>query len=240
MSGAPATQRSAAQAQNAVVNSWTLPTSSSCSTAEVTGFRCFTRYHCVLRPSVTLELGGKSPSVLSRSADISSAASRLAIAKSTNAGQLCVSPDLIYVPRENTEAFIDAFTDQFTGQLRDHELALHRRHLLTHRARLGQQCPANQAWSQVPPEAPQQPRREDWAPTQRPQPFQDDPRRQGPPRQDPHRQAKYAPAPPRRTPPNAPPRPPEPPKQRRPRKRRSWGKRIGITLLVLLLALAGF
>ncbi|MDJ0404097.1 coniferyl aldehyde dehydrogenase [Rhodococcus erythropolis] len=64
---------------------------------------------------VTLELGGKSPSVLSRSADISSAASRLAIAKSTNAGQLCVSPDLIYVPRENTEAFIDAFTDQFTG-----------------------------------------------------------------------------------------------------------------------------
>ncbi|MER2220151.1 MAG: aldehyde dehydrogenase family protein, partial [Rhodococcus sp. (in: high G+C Gram-positive bacteria)] len=64
---------------------------------------------------VTLELGGKSPSVLGRSADISSAASRLAIAKSTNAGQLCVSPDLIYVPRENTEAFIDAFTDQFTG-----------------------------------------------------------------------------------------------------------------------------
>lgn len=102
-----------------------------------------------------------------------------------------------------------------------------------------QQNPANQAWSQVPPQAPQQPRREDWAPTQRPQPFQDDPRRQGPPRQDPQRQAKYAPAPPRRTPPNAPPRPPEPPKQRRPRKRRSCGKRIGITLLVLLLALAG-
>ena len=97
-----------------------------------------------------------------------------------------------------------------------------------------QQNPANQAWSQVPPQAPQQPRRADWAPTQRPQPFQDDPRRR-----DPQRQAKYAPAPPRRTPPNAPPRPPEPPKQRRPRKRRSWGKRIGITLLVLLLALAG-
>ena len=32
-------ERSAAQAQNAVVNSWTPPTSSSCSTAEVTGFR---------------------------------------------------------------------------------------------------------------------------------------------------------------------------------------------------------
>ncbi|MFD9678563.1 LCP family protein [Rhodococcus sp. NPDC059969] len=102
-----------------------------------------------------------------------------------------------------------------------------------------QQNPANQAWSQAPQQAPQQPRLEDWAPTQRPQPFQDDPRRQGGQRQDPQRQAKYAPAPPRRTPPNAPPRPPEPPKQRRPRKRRSWGKRIGITLLVLLLALAG-
>ena len=33
---------------------------------------------------VTLELGGKSPSVLSRSADYQPAASRLAIAKSTN------------------------------------------------------------------------------------------------------------------------------------------------------------
>ncbi|YCN58507.1 hypothetical protein AB9M10_14595 [Rhodococcus erythropolis] len=42
-----------------------------------------------------------------------------------------------------------------------------------------QQNPANQAWSQVPPEAPQQPRREDWAPTQRPQPFQDDPPQAG-------------------------------------------------------------
>lgn len=64
---------------------------------------------------VTLELGGKSPSVLGKSADFAEAAHRLAIAKSTNGGQLCVSPDLIYVPREGIERFITAFANSFTG-----------------------------------------------------------------------------------------------------------------------------
>ncbi|MGC0366872.1 LCP family protein required for cell wall assembly [Rhodococcus sp. 27YEA15] len=89
--------------------------------------------------------------------------------------------------------------------------------------------PAELAWSQAPrQERPPQA----WAPTQQPQPFGDQ-------SSDQARQAKYAPAPPRRTPPVAPPRPPEPPKQRRPRRRRRWGRRVGVTLLVLLLAVAG-
>lgn len=97
------------------------------------------------------------------------------------------------------------------------------------------QNPANRAWSQPPQAPPQraQPPR-DWAPTQRPQPYQDT-RRQPPP--PPPRQAQYAPAPPRRTPP--PPPRPEPAKQRRPRRRRSWGTRIAIAALALLLALGG-
>ncbi|WP_376783233.1 aldehyde dehydrogenase family protein [Stutzerimonas balearica] len=40
---------------------------------------------------VTLELGGKSPVIVGRSADIADAARRLAIAKLTNGGQICVS-----------------------------------------------------------------------------------------------------------------------------------------------------
>lgn len=55
---------------------------------------------------VTLELGGKSPAIVSPSADLATAAFRLAAAKASNGGQLCVNPDLVYVPREHQEAFL--------------------------------------------------------------------------------------------------------------------------------------
>jgi len=64
---------------------------------------------------VTLELGGKSPVIIGRSADLIEAARRLAIAKATNAGQLCISPDLVYVPVEQQDAFIDAFRSAHTA-----------------------------------------------------------------------------------------------------------------------------
>jgi len=62
---------------------------------------------------VTLELGGKSPVIVGRSADLIDAATKIAIAKATNGGQICVSPDTVYVPRENVEAFVDAVADAF-------------------------------------------------------------------------------------------------------------------------------
>lgn len=55
---------------------------------------------------LTLELGGKSPTIVSRSADLATAAFRIAAAKASNGGQLCVNPDLVYVPREHLEAFL--------------------------------------------------------------------------------------------------------------------------------------
>ncbi|MCY1424052.1 Coniferyl aldehyde dehydrogenase [compost metagenome] len=55
---------------------------------------------------VTLELGGKSPTIVARSADLATAAFRIAAAKANNGGQLCVNPDLVYVPREQLEAFL--------------------------------------------------------------------------------------------------------------------------------------
>ncbi|WP_371185551.1 aldehyde dehydrogenase family protein [Thalassotalea maritima] len=58
---------------------------------------------------VTLELGGKSPAIVSQSADIKEAARRLAIAKGTNSGQICVNPDTVYVPESAKQEFIDAF-----------------------------------------------------------------------------------------------------------------------------------
>lgn len=57
---------------------------------------------------VTLELGGKSPTVIGRSADMATAAWRIAVAKTTNAGQLCVNPDIVYVARDQVDLFLDA------------------------------------------------------------------------------------------------------------------------------------
>lgn len=62
---------------------------------------------------VTLELGGKSPVIIGRSADIAEAARRLAIAKGTNGGQICISPDSLYVPKELKATFLSAFTQAY-------------------------------------------------------------------------------------------------------------------------------
>ncbi|WP_449432538.1 coniferyl aldehyde dehydrogenase [Pseudomonas putida] len=64
---------------------------------------------------VTLELGGKSPVIVARSADLGTAAFRIALSKTTNSGQVCINPDLVYVPRERLEAFIDAFATAYRG-----------------------------------------------------------------------------------------------------------------------------
>ena len=64
---------------------------------------------------VTLELGGKSPAILSRSADLQESCRRLAMAKGTNGGQLCVSPDILYVPEEQMETVIGSLLEQFRG-----------------------------------------------------------------------------------------------------------------------------
>lgn len=55
---------------------------------------------------LTLELGGKSPVIVSRSADLAKTAFSIAAAKGNNGGQICINPDVVYVPREQLEDFI--------------------------------------------------------------------------------------------------------------------------------------
>lgn len=55
---------------------------------------------------VTLELGGKSPVVIGRSAKIELAGTRLTFGKLLNGGQLCLSPDYVLVPSELEEQLI--------------------------------------------------------------------------------------------------------------------------------------
>lgn len=57
---------------------------------------------------VTLELGGKSPVIIDRQANIDIAVGRIANGKLLNAGQTCVAPDYVLMPRQNIEAFSKA------------------------------------------------------------------------------------------------------------------------------------
>lgn len=56
---------------------------------------------------VTLELGGKSPIIVGRSADIGRATERVAMGKMLNAGQICLAPDYMLVPEEKESEVVD-------------------------------------------------------------------------------------------------------------------------------------
>ncbi|MFC5738151.1 aldehyde dehydrogenase family protein [Sinirhodobacter huangdaonensis] len=58
--------------------------------------------------SVTLELGGKSPVILGPGADLKRAARMVAWGKFANAGQTCIAPDHVFVPRAQEAAFLTA------------------------------------------------------------------------------------------------------------------------------------
>ncbi len=60
---------------------------------------------------VTLELGGKSPAIVTADANIEVAARRIAWGKFVNAGQTCVAPDYVLVDRSIEAAFVTALGD---------------------------------------------------------------------------------------------------------------------------------
>lgn len=59
---------------------------------------------------VTLELGGKSPVLVGESADIQITANRVMFGKTLNAGQICLAPDYLMMPKEKTGQFVEAAT----------------------------------------------------------------------------------------------------------------------------------
>ncbi|VVP05391.1 Coniferyl aldehyde dehydrogenase [Pseudomonas fluorescens] len=63
---------------------------------------------------VTLELGGKSPVIVTRSADLKKTAFSIAVGKACNGGQICINPDLVYVPKALLEPFLDALRDSYS------------------------------------------------------------------------------------------------------------------------------
>ena len=64
---------------------------------------------------VTLELGGKSPAIVSADVPLKDAAERIAFGKALNAGQTCVAPDYVLVPEDRVEGFVEAYSKALRG-----------------------------------------------------------------------------------------------------------------------------
>lgn len=60
---------------------------------------------------VVLELGGKSPCIISKDADITTAAKRIAWGKTLNSGQTCIAPDYLIIEACIKDKFITAFKE---------------------------------------------------------------------------------------------------------------------------------
>lgn len=64
--------------------------------------------------SVTLELGGKSPTLIDEEVDLAKAAKKIAWGKLVNSGQTCVAPDYILLPKARLEEFISLYKQYAT------------------------------------------------------------------------------------------------------------------------------
>ncbi|WP_341503211.1 coniferyl aldehyde dehydrogenase [Gallaecimonas sp. GXIMD4217] len=68
---------------------------------------------------VTLELGGKSPVIVAPDMPLERAASRILFGKAFNAGQTCVAPDYVLLPRGKARAFAEAMLARFQARYPD-------------------------------------------------------------------------------------------------------------------------
>ena len=57
---------------------------------------------------VTLELGGKSPVIVGREAEMEKTTDSIMMGKTMNAGQICLAPDYVFVPEEKMDDFVDS------------------------------------------------------------------------------------------------------------------------------------
>ena len=68
---------------------------------------------------VTLELGGKSPTIICEDFDVDEAASRIMYAKCVNAGQTCLAPDYLFIPEGKQSQFVAAASKLVTQRYPD-------------------------------------------------------------------------------------------------------------------------
>ena len=68
---------------------------------------------------VTLELGGKSPTIIAPDVPMKMAAERICFGKALNAGQTCVAPDYVLCPEQRVDEFVREFSAAFSNMYPD-------------------------------------------------------------------------------------------------------------------------
>lgn len=66
--------------------------------------------------SVTLELGGKSPTLIDKEVDLKKAAQKIAWGKLVNAGQTCIAPDYVLIQQDRLDEFVGLYK-QFATEM---------------------------------------------------------------------------------------------------------------------------
>ena len=64
---------------------------------------------------LVLELGGKSPCIVDKDADLRIAARRIAWGKCLNSGQTCIAPDYLFLHADIKDAFVEAFKQELAA-----------------------------------------------------------------------------------------------------------------------------
>ena len=64
--------------------------------------------------SVTLELGGKSPTIVDETANLEEAVTKITWAKFLNSGQICIAPDYVYVHESKKDEFVELMREQLS------------------------------------------------------------------------------------------------------------------------------
>ena len=65
---------------------------------------------------VTLELGGKSPAIISENYPIQSAVNSILLGKLVNSGQTCIAPDYVMLPESRVEEFVNTITSEIASR----------------------------------------------------------------------------------------------------------------------------
>lgn len=104
--------------------------------------------------SITLELGGKSPTIIGPNANLKMAAERIAWAKTLNAGQICIAPDYVMIQKEKKDEFIglvrDFWNKFYPENSKDYSHIVNREHYLRLMDMTGE-TPNDQHANRLPP-----------------------------------------------------------------------------------------
>lgn len=82
---------------------------------------------------ITLELGGKSPTIIDDSINMNIAVDAVILGKSVNSGQICVAPDYVFVPAARKDEFISTFIERYTEYHLNNKAKNTQTHIVTDR-----------------------------------------------------------------------------------------------------------